>query len=94
MGARRRFAVLCAILLAAARGGASGDAARTGDDALPRSDDDDVRIGGTAESSFDRSPAVFAVRRRESPSTPTALAHLREHDAHRRRRILESPELR
>jgi len=91
MGARRRFAVLCAILLAAARGGASGDAARTGDDALPRSDDDDVRIGGTAESSFDRSPAVFAVRRRESPSTPTALAHLREHDAHRRRRILESP---
>lgn len=88
MGARRRFAVLCAILLAAARGGASGDAARTGADAPP---DPYVRDGGTAESSFGRSPAVFAVRRRESPSTPTALAQLREHDAHRRRRILESP---
>ena len=35
MGARRRFAVLCAILLAMARGGASGDAARTGADAPP-----------------------------------------------------------
>ena len=92
MGARRRFAVLCAILLAMARGGASGDAARTGDDAPPHPDDDDVRSGGRlAESSFGRSPAVFAVRRRESPSTPTALEHLREHDAHRRRRILESP---
>ena len=82
--ARRRFVVLCVVLLTLYGVGASDDAVE------PRADDarafgeagiTNLRVG-TEESP---SPsAVFSMRRRHSPPTPGALAHLREHDAHRR----------
>ena len=86
--ARRRFIVLCVVLLTLYRVGASDDAVEPRDArAFGKAGITNLRVG-TEESS---SPsAVFSMRRRHSPPTPGALAHLREHDAHRRRRLLES----
>ena len=78
--------ILCAILLAAARGG------RRARRANRRRRPPDPAFGTAAPRDLLR-PLPGRVRRAtpRRQSTPTALAQLREHDAHRRRRILESP---